>query len=484
MELQQTPPPPSQQSTSHKRRHNSTSDDVSTERAKRRLISTFEHLSLGKNNAKTPGTTHNPFGLAKVIPKQSDTSSKRLEQPPVTPAQTPPIKQVTQQQQQPPALAQTHAPARAQTQAPAPETDYMDTSGPHTVFIPSIDDFLAAEGTSSDEFHSSDVDNEEDSYTEDDSELESEPESDEEDRLSHNIEHKRRPYSHSYTGINTSPNSLNNEIGKQNDDEDAYLDSDSDEMDTDDEFGSLGSRKRGRGSNGRATKKLRLTTTDSDGGISSASASGSDTDGSRERRFQKRLKHRQKKQQQMQIRLARKGLLRVPVSVLGPRAHWYQKPSLALIPYVPAQQVIWGHLLLTLQREAQEKQESARRAAAVAAAAAAGKSLSAAIEPQTSISDDAMIDDNNMYAYDSPEYFYSDSPPQRRRDTRMSMSLSSPSPPISFPQMDTARRAAAGKGLSSHVASQGNRVVTITGDGLYDYDDYGGISDEASMDLD
>lgn len=355
----------------HKRRHEDVQD--SGERAKRRLIQNFEHLSLNSNKKnKLPirtGKSNTTFGIINKLASSTEQGAQ------ITPT---PIN---------PDLSNTPTQLSAPRPLPTAEgtTDYMDTSGPNTVFIPSIDEFLAAEGTSEEEYKddsNTDSDDDDSSVStsdDDDSDLASLLLGGDDDNDGQPaLENQRHPYAYAYTGINTATRPLQEQI-----DEDGVVEADSeDDMDTEDEddadFSSDSEPARKRGLSTPSNRSFKKQRVDRSPSPSLSASEDSKAD--------KKCRKKRKKKLKFQLKLARKGLFKVPVSVLGPRPHFYEKPSSELLPYIPAEQLLWGRLALWLQQQTQK--ESAKR------------------DHDETMSDE----DVGLYehGYDSPGFFYSD----------------------------------------------------------------------------
>lgn len=122
----------------HKRRHEDDDNYLleQKERSKRRLIQTFQTLSLNKdsNNLINPLGHLEPRGLD-TISNQSVFNKKN---------------EIVKNTTYPTTKAgDINSSNGSKVISKKNDSDYMDTSGPYTVFIPSIDEFLAQEGSSS-----------------------------------------------------------------------------------------------------------------------------------------------------------------------------------------------------------------------------------------------------------------------------------------------------------------------------------------------
>lgn len=122
----------------HKRRHEDDDNYLleQKERSKRRLIQTFQTLSLNKdsNDPANPSGHFEPHGL--------DTLSNQS----VFNKNTEVINNTTYPTTK---ACDRNSSNGSKVISKKDDCDYMDTSGPYTVFIPSIDEFLAQEGSSS-----------------------------------------------------------------------------------------------------------------------------------------------------------------------------------------------------------------------------------------------------------------------------------------------------------------------------------------------
>lgn len=132
----------------HKRRLEDDDNDMVNDRAKRRLIQTFETLSLA-NKSSTTDSPHFTDAIGSATLRNNDVN-------PFVPSEPLLFKPA----------ANTSDSVGWPQKKEEPKIDYMDASAPNKIFIPSIDEFLAQEGDSGAEQEEEEVNPKE--YPEDD----------------------------------------------------------------------------------------------------------------------------------------------------------------------------------------------------------------------------------------------------------------------------------------------------------------------------